>query len=218
MSTRIYLVRHGSTMLSAEDAFAGSTDVDLSPEGRRQAELLSDRLAHDNICAAYCSPMRRTVDTARIIAGPFGLEPERRDGLRELSHGHWEGMRRADVEAQYADEYASWEADPFTFAPQGGESGLSVMARALPVMRRSPRTSSRRSATRWRTPEIRARRPFRNTGSATPGEEEVMVRTRRFLPGERKSGAALLASAKEENAATAARSVGRARAPDAADI
>ena len=79
--------------------------------------------------------MRRTVDTARIIAGQFGLEPQLRDGLRELSHGHWEGMRRADVEAQYADEYASWEADPFTFAPEGGESGLSVMARALPVMR-----------------------------------------------------------------------------------
>jgi broad specificity phosphatase PhoE len=135
MTTRLYLVRHGATMLSAEDAFAGSTDVALSPEGRRQAALLSERLASDNICAAYCSPMGRTVDTARIIAAPFGLEPEKRDGLRELSHGHWEGMRRVDVEAQFADEYAAWEADPFTFAPEGGESGLSVLARALPVIR-----------------------------------------------------------------------------------
>jgi probable phosphoglycerate mutase len=135
MSTRIYLVRHGSTTLSAEDAFAGSTNVDLSPEGRRQASLLSDRLKDANICAAYCSPMQRTVDTARLIVGPYGLQPETRDGLRELSHGHWEGMRRADVEAKYADEYAAWEADPFTFAPEGGESGLSVMARALPVIR-----------------------------------------------------------------------------------
>jgi len=135
MSTRLYLVRHGSTMLSNEDAFAGSTDVDLSPEGRRQAELLSARLVEDDICAAYCSPMRRTMDTARLIAGPYGLEPQPRDGLRELSHGHWEGMRRADVEAQFGEEYATWEADPFTFAPEGGESGLSVMARALPVIR-----------------------------------------------------------------------------------
>jgi broad specificity phosphatase PhoE len=135
MSTRLYLVRHGSTMLSNEDAFAGSTDVDLSPEGRRQAELLSARLVGDNICAAYCSPMRRTMDTARLIAGPYGLEPQPRDGLRELSHGHWEGMRRSDVEAQFGEEYATWEADPFTFAPEGGESGLSVMARALPVIR-----------------------------------------------------------------------------------
>jgi len=122
-------------MLTVEDAFAGSTNVDLSPEGRRQAALLSDRLKSENICAVYCSPMQRTVDTARIIAGPYGLTPQTRDGLRELSHGHWEGMRRADVETQFAEEYATWEADPFTFAPEGGESGLSVMARALPVIR-----------------------------------------------------------------------------------
>jgi broad specificity phosphatase PhoE len=135
MSTRVYLVRHGSTVLSAEDAFAGATDVDLSPEGRRQAALLSDRLKDENICAVYCSPMQRTLDTARLIAGPYGLEPQPRDGLREINHGHWEGMRRADVEAQFPEEYATWESDPFTFAPEGGESGLSVMARALPVIR-----------------------------------------------------------------------------------
>ncbi len=135
MATRIYLVRHGATMLSAEDAFAGSTDVALSPEGRRQAQLLGERLVGDKISAAYCSPMGRTIDTARIIASQFDVEPETRDGLRELSHGHWEGMRRADVEAKYPDEYAAWEQDPFTFAPEGGESGLSVMARALPVIR-----------------------------------------------------------------------------------
>jgi broad specificity phosphatase PhoE len=34
------------------------------------------------------------------------------------------------------DEYARWEEDPFTFAPQGGECGLDVLARALPVVRR----------------------------------------------------------------------------------
>jgi len=135
MATRIYLVRHGSTMLSAEDAFAGSTDVALSPEGRRQAQLLGERLVSDKICAAYCSPMGRTVDTARLIANQFGVEPETRDGLREISHGHWEGLRRVEVEAKYPDEYASWEQDPFTFAPEGGESGLTVMARALPVIR-----------------------------------------------------------------------------------
>ncbi len=39
------------------------------------------------------------------------------------------------MEAQYTEEYAAWEEDPFTFAPEGGESGLSVMARSLPVIR-----------------------------------------------------------------------------------
>jgi broad specificity phosphatase PhoE len=34
-----------------------------------------------------------------------------------------------------ADEYAAWQEDPFTFAPDGGESGAVVLARALPVVR-----------------------------------------------------------------------------------
>ncbi len=130
MTTRLYLVRH-----SGEDRFAGSTDVDLSDEGREQAARLRARLAGENLVAAYCSPMRRTLDTARLIVRPHDLTPQPRDGLREIGHGHWEGHTRTEVEARHAEEYATWEADPFTFAPEGGESGLSVMARALPVIR-----------------------------------------------------------------------------------
>ena len=44
-------------------------------------------------------------------------------------------MKREEVERQFAAEYAAWEADPFTFAPAGGESGVAVLARALPVLR-----------------------------------------------------------------------------------
>ena len=39
------------------------------------------------------------------------------------------------MEERFPEEYASWEADPFTFAPEDGESGLGVLARALPVIR-----------------------------------------------------------------------------------
>ena len=135
MTTRLYLIRHGATALSVEDRFAGATDVELSDEGRAQVEHLARRLADDKITAVYCSPMRRTVETAVLIARPHGLTPIPREGLREIHHGRWEGMRRPEVEAQYSDEYAEWEADPFTFAPAGGESGLNVLARALPVIR-----------------------------------------------------------------------------------
>ncbi|MGH2520953.1 MAG: histidine phosphatase family protein [Anaerolineales bacterium] len=135
MTTRMFLVRHGATLLSAEDRFAGATEVELSPEGRDQVEHLAARLADDKIAAVYCSPMRRTVETASIIAHPHRLTPVLRDGLREINHGRWEGLRRAEVEAQFADEYSAWEADPFTVAPEGGEAGLSVLARALPVVR-----------------------------------------------------------------------------------
>jgi broad specificity phosphatase PhoE len=135
MTTRVFLIRHGATPLSAEDRFAGATDVPLSPEGRGQAQHLADRLSNDRLRAVYCSPMRRTMETAEIVGGPHRLKPITHEGLREIDHGHWEGLRRSDVEAQFAAEYAAWEQDPFIFAPEGGESGLSVMARALPVIR-----------------------------------------------------------------------------------
>jgi broad specificity phosphatase PhoE len=135
VATRLYLVRHGSTNLTAEDRFSGSIGVDLSDEGRWQAARLGERLRAEAITALYCSPLSRTVETARIIAEACSLTIETRDGLREISHGHWEGLSRREVEAKYPDEYPAWEEDPFTFAPEGGESGVAVLARALPVIR-----------------------------------------------------------------------------------
>jgi broad specificity phosphatase PhoE len=135
MTTRLFLIRHGATELSTEDRFSGGTDIDLSAEGRWQAERLAERLADDKITAFYCSPMRRTIETAQILARPYDLEAMPREGLREIHHGRWETMRRSEVEEKFAEEYAAWEEDPFTFAPEGGESGVSVMARALPVIR-----------------------------------------------------------------------------------
>jgi len=133
--TRVFLVRHGSTMLSSEDRFAGATDVDLSEEGRHQARELARRLAAESFAQVYCSPMKRTRETAAIAAASLGLTPLLRDELREIDHGHWEGKRRSEVEASFPEEYRLWEEDPFTFAPQGGETGIQVLARALPVLR-----------------------------------------------------------------------------------
>src|SRR3954469_16295109 len=134
-ATRLFLVRHGATQLTAEDRFSGSVGVDLSAEGRRQAACLADRLARETIAAVYASPLSRTLETAAIVGRPHRLTPIERDGLREISHGRWEGLTRREVESRYPDEYAAWEEDPFTFAPEAGESGVAVLARALPVIR-----------------------------------------------------------------------------------
>src|SRR3954454_3529471 len=134
MHSRIFLVRHGATVLTAEDRFAGATDVELSDEGREQVRRLATRLAGEKIKAIYASPLGRTVETAQILAKPHGLDVQTRDGLREISHGRWEQMTRKEVEAAFPEEAAEWERDPYTFAPIGGESGLAVTARALPVL------------------------------------------------------------------------------------
>jgi probable phosphoglycerate mutase len=134
-ATRLFLVRHGATQLTAEDRFSGAVGVDLSDEGRRQAGFLAERLAHDKVDAVYSSPLSRTLETASIVARPHQLTPIERDGLREINHGRWEGLTRHEVETRFPGEYTTWEADPFTFAPEAGESGVAVLARALPVLR-----------------------------------------------------------------------------------
>ncbi|MDP9292551.1 MAG: histidine phosphatase family protein [Verrucomicrobiota bacterium] len=133
-ATRVFMVRHGATVLTAEDRFAGATDVALSDEGRDQARRLALRLRGESIDAVYASPLSRTMETAGILAEPLGLNVEARDGLREISHGRWEQMTRREVEERFPEEAAEWDKDPYTFAPIGGESGLAVTARALPVL------------------------------------------------------------------------------------
>lgn len=133
MATRVFLVRHGATVLSAEDRYAGSVDVFLSDEGRAQARALGTRLAGEPLAAVYASPMSRAEDTARLIVDGRGLEVATVPELRETDHGHWEGKTREEIRAAFSDEYARWERDPFTFAPSSGETGLQVLARALPA-------------------------------------------------------------------------------------
>jgi Fructose-2,6-bisphosphatase len=134
MTTRVYLVRHGATELTAEDRFAGAIDVRLSDEGREQARLLGSRLATEPLSVAFASPMVRTMDTAGLIVAPHGIKVTPIDGLREIAHGRWERKTRAEVEKEFPEEYARYETDPYSFAPTEGESGLQVTARALPAL------------------------------------------------------------------------------------
>ena len=91
-TTRLYLIRHGATELTAEDRFAGSVDVLLSDVGRDQARRLGVRLSGERVVAVYASPMRRTVETAEMIAAPHQHAFEKIDDLREIAHGRAAGI------------------------------------------------------------------------------------------------------------------------------
>lgn len=77
-------MRHGATELNAEDRFAGSTDVPLSDEGRRQVQVLAERLRCDTVDAVYASAMSRTLQTARISAKPQVLAALAEPDLRKI--------------------------------------------------------------------------------------------------------------------------------------
>jgi serine/threonine-protein phosphatase PGAM5 len=69
----LYLVRHGEQL----DAEHGMPDGPLSPRGRRQAELLAERLGGIPFDSALHSPLQRAAETAAIIAAKMpALRPE----------------------------------------------------------------------------------------------------------------------------------------------
>src|SRR5437588_12901321 len=112
-TTRVFMVRHGATVSSAEDRFAGATDVALSDEGREQTQRLAEGLSRETFVAIYASPLSRTMETARILAAPHKLPVEARDGLREINHGSWEQSTRRGVEQESSVATAVWGRGPF---------------------------------------------------------------------------------------------------------
>ena len=73
MPHHLYLVRHGEQL----DAEHGMPDGPLSPRGRRQAELLGERLGGVPFDSAMHSPLQRAAETAEIIAAKMpALTPE----------------------------------------------------------------------------------------------------------------------------------------------
>lgn len=80
-----------TTARSADGREVGHADPALSPEGRRQAEALADRLAAVRLDAIYVSTLCRTAQTAAPLAARLGLTPLVEPGLREIHLGDWEG-------------------------------------------------------------------------------------------------------------------------------
>lgn len=83
----VWLMRHGEAQKapgqSEADLFSIG-DLGLSPRGLAQARAAADALAREPIEAVYASPLRRAIETARIVAAPHRLEVQVYARLREL--------------------------------------------------------------------------------------------------------------------------------------
>ena len=126
-----YLLRHGETEWNAENRLCGRTDVTLSEAGRRQAKSLAERLKPIPFEALYSSPLKRALETARLISESVGLQPVPDERLVELDYGRWEGKTLAEIMESDPKTFCAWDADPAQVAPPGGESGLEAQQRVV---------------------------------------------------------------------------------------
>jgi len=130
----IFLVRHGAVENPGNvKRYIGHTDLPLSADGVRQAEMLGEKLRHARLSAIYCSDLRRSVETALIIGKFHGLEPVAVRRFRELGLGEWEGLSFDEVRRRYPEEYEQRGRDFVNFRPPGAESFMDCACRVLPA-------------------------------------------------------------------------------------
>lgn len=79
----LFVVRHGETKANEDDLDAGSLDFALTSKGKKEAAFIAKSLSRIKIDGVYCSPVRRAVQTAKILAKPHGLKPKLIDDLVE---------------------------------------------------------------------------------------------------------------------------------------
>lgn len=129
--TRFVLVRHAATAHSARpQRFSGRNELPLSAAGEAQAAALARRApSFGDVAAVVSSPLRRTRQTAQLIADALGQELTVHDGFVEADFGDWEGRTLEEVQQGWPTELAAWLTQPDT-APPNGES-FNVVARRV---------------------------------------------------------------------------------------
>lgn len=134
MSLNLYFLRHGQTASSRANEFCGSIDPPLTADGQAMAEAFGAAYKSTPWAAVYVSPLQRARSTAKPLSDAVGIEPQVRDGLREINYGKWEGQTVEIVSREFHDDYIRWTADPAWYPPTGGEPAVSIAHRVLQVI------------------------------------------------------------------------------------
>jgi len=139
--TTLVLVRHGVTAHTTEKRFSGglaSANPGLSDEGRDQIRSVASWLSPlaDRVDAVVTSPVRRTRESAEILAEALGHPLQEEPGFAEMEFGAWDGMTFTEVAEKHQADLDKWLGS-LDVAPGGsGESFRSVEERVLAGLQR----------------------------------------------------------------------------------
>ncbi|UXA05017.1 bifunctional RNase H/acid phosphatase [Mycobacterium sp. SMC-2] len=134
--TRLLLLRHGQTELSAQRRYSGRGNPALTEVGRRQADAAARYLAQrGGISAVFASPLQRAYDTAARAAKALELDVTVDDDLIETDFGAWEGLTFGEAAERDPELHGRWLRDTGT-TPPGGESFDDVLDRVVKARER----------------------------------------------------------------------------------
>lgn len=134
MSTLI-LLRHGQSQWNLENRFTGWVDVDLSPQGRSEAQHAGELLRSHPVDVVFTSVLQRAISTATIAmeaAGITGVPVHRDQALNERHYGDLQGLNKAETAEKYGAEQVHQWRRSYDIAPPNGESLAMTRERVAP--------------------------------------------------------------------------------------
>jgi broad specificity phosphatase PhoE len=136
---RVLLVRHGNVAECYQGFCYGSSDIELSEEGRRQTLALADELSALPITHLMHSGLSRAKELAELITQRTGIVATVVPALAEIHFGRWELRSWEDIFSEVGDAMAEILHSPATFRPPEGETAFEVRDRVLTWYRELPR-------------------------------------------------------------------------------
>jgi len=130
--TRLVLVRHAVTAQTGPMLSGRAPGIDLSDDGRLQAERTAERLAPLPVAAVYASPIERTQQTASIIAKHHGLDVVTLPGVIEADYGQWTGGEIKELAK--SDLWKVVQRAPSRARFPGGESLAEMQTRMVAAL------------------------------------------------------------------------------------
>jgi len=129
MTTELFLIRHAQTDFNSQKRYCGISDVPLNDTGFDQARCFKIKTPIPKIDVLFCSPLKRTKQTAEILFPQKKVIFEPR--LKELNFGKWEGLKYKEIMERYGSAYSKWLSDPFNLHPPQGETLLDLQKRCM---------------------------------------------------------------------------------------
>ncbi|MDH6059953.1 histidine phosphatase family protein [Chrysosporum bergii ANA360D] len=129
---RLLLVRHGETEWNRQTRFQGQIDIPLNDNGRKQAQTAGEFLRKVPIDFAVSSSMQRPKETAELILAHHPqVNLQLQQGLKEISHGLWEGKLETEIEQEFPGELQRWRLTPAEVQMPEGENLQQVWERSV---------------------------------------------------------------------------------------
>ena len=132
--TKIILVRHGETDWCRQKRVRGSVDIPLNDGGKKEAQMIADKLSKLKINAIYSGKSSCSASTALEIARERKVKVKALDEFGEVGLGLWQGLLVTEVEKRFKKHYSAWKTTPIATEPPGGESAKDAYDRTISAL------------------------------------------------------------------------------------